>query len=396
MNDLQRAIQVLSTENFTCAVCRGNEIHTATARGVRPLLDWLDSGEDLRRASAADKVVGRATAFLYVLLGVSRVHARVMSTPAKEALTANGIDASCDLEVQGIINRRGDGPCPFEEAVLGITDPEDALAAIRKKQFFMRQPPEIQKLTAGKDFRMDRTGLSGSAIAIYDEMVLKCEELGREANTNLIMLRWLRGKVPVPQILHTEEQDGMLWLLMSRLPGSMACAGQWRSDPERMVTVLAEAMKCLWTIDISGCPVDERMDEKLRQAEQIVRCGQVNMELVDPDTFGKNGFSSPAALLQWLKDHRPEPDPVLSHGDYCLPNLFIDHWKFSGFLDLGRCGISDRWMDIAIFWRSLRDNFGGHYGEAVPGFDPDILFEKLGIPKDEARLRYYLLVDELF
>ena len=139
MKDLEQARKILTEGGYTCVLCQADSIHTATARGVRPLLDWLDSGLDLTGFSAADKVVGRATAFLYVLLGVQKVHALVMSTPAKEALLANGITASCDREVPGIINRRGDGPCPFEDAVLQITDPKDALTAIRKKQLLLLQ-----------------------------------------------------------------------------------------------------------------------------------------------------------------------------------------------------------------------------------------------------------------
>lgn len=139
MQDLEQARKILTEGGYTCVLCRDGSIHTATARGVRPLLDWLDSGLDLAGFSAADKVVGRATAFLYVLLGARKVHALVMSTPAKEALLANGITASCDREVPGIINRRGDGPCPFEDAVLQITDPKEALNAIRNKQLLLMQ-----------------------------------------------------------------------------------------------------------------------------------------------------------------------------------------------------------------------------------------------------------------
>ena len=188
MGDLHNARRRLTEGGYTCVLCRGNEFHTATARGVRPLLDWLDSGLDLRGFSAADKVVGRATAFLYVLLGVRAVHALVMSAPAREALQSNGIDASCDREVPGIINRRGDGPCPFEEAVLDINAPKLALTAIRKKQFQLRQPPQIAARTAGRDFRLDRTGCSGSAVAIYDDMVLKSEPISEESENQLAML----------------------------------------------------------------------------------------------------------------------------------------------------------------------------------------------------------------
>lgn len=396
MDDLKRAREVLAGGGYTCVLCRGEELYTATARGVRPLVDWLDSGLELRGFSAADKVVGRATAFLYVLLGVRAVHAQVMSTPAKQALEANGIAAFFDQEVPGIINRKGDGPCPFEDAVLGITDPAEALTAIRKKQFVMRQPPEITKYTAGKAFETDTTGLSGSTVAIYADMVLKSERVSGESEDHLAMLKWLDGRAPAPRVIESVERDGFRWTLMTRISGEMSCAKIWREDPNRLVRVLAEAMKLLWAVDISGCPVDQSAQTKLARARKIVEAGAVDMDLVDPETFGENGFPSPAALLNWLEAHKPEPDPVLSHGDFCLPNIFVDDWKLAGFLDLGRSGVGDRWNDIAICWRSLRDNFGGHYGEAVEGFDADVLFEALGVEKDEETLRYYLLMDELF
>ncbi len=396
MGDLERARQHLAQGGYTCVLCRGEVLHTALARGVKPLVDWLDSGLVLRGFSAADKVVGRATAFLYVLLGVRAVHALVMSTPARQALEASGILALCDREVPGIINRRGDGPCPFEEAVLGITDPGEALEAIRRKQFQMRQPARIAQYTAGKSFYLDRTGLSGSTVAIYDSMVLKCEQVSAESENQDAMLRWLAGKLPVPRIIHTMVHEGFRWTLMERISGEMSCAKRWREDPHRLVRVLARALQQLWAVDLADCPVDQRADAKLERAAQLVASGQVDLELADPATFGANGFSSPAALLAWLEENRPACEPVLTHGDLCLPNLFLEDWQFTGFLDLGRSGAGDRWTDIAILWRSLRDNFGGHYGNAVEGFHPDELFEVLGMEKDETKLNYYLLMDELF
>jgi len=396
MSDLQKAKELLSSGGYTCVLCRGEAVHTATARGVRPLVDWLDSGLELQGFCAADKVVGRATAFLYVLLGVAAVHARVMSTPAREALQAGGICASCDREVAGIINRRGDGPCPFEEAVLGITDAHEALLAIRKKQFSLRQPPMIARHTVGKDFRLDSTGLSGSTVAIYADIVVKAEPVSEESENHLAMLRWLEGRISAPRVLETISCEGFRWTVMTRISGEMSCAELYHSDPHRLVRVLAEAMNQLWTVDISDCPVDQTPEAKLARARTIVENGQVNMELVDPDTFGERGFASPAGLLSWLAAHIPACEPVLTHGDFCLPNLLLENWRFSGFLDLGRSGRGDKWTDIALLWRSLRDNFGGPYGDAVPGFLPDELFEVLGIEKDEQRLRYYLLMDELF
>lgn len=132
-NNLNKARSILESGDYTCVLCRDENIHTATERGVKPLLNWLDSGLDLKDYSAADRVVGRATAFLYCLLGVKEVYARVMSHPAAEVLKAGGITAEAGQLVDGIINRRGTGPCPFEAAVLDIQDPTEALNAIRRK-----------------------------------------------------------------------------------------------------------------------------------------------------------------------------------------------------------------------------------------------------------------------
>ena len=131
--DTQTAISVLNKESFTCVVCKGTLTHTATERGVKPLLTWLDNGIDLTGFCAADRVVGRATAFLYCLLDVKEVYARVMSQPAREVLESHGITAYTDKVVPGIINRRGTGPCPFEAAVMDISEAEEALLAIRAK-----------------------------------------------------------------------------------------------------------------------------------------------------------------------------------------------------------------------------------------------------------------------
>lgn len=137
--DLTNALALLDTGNYTCAVCREESTHTATERGVKPLLDWLDNGMDLRDFSAADRVVGRGAAFLYCLLGVKEVYARIMSRPAADVLTAHGIGCDAEKLVEGIINRKGTGPCPFEAAVMNITDATEALIAIRAKMAQMQK-----------------------------------------------------------------------------------------------------------------------------------------------------------------------------------------------------------------------------------------------------------------
>lgn len=138
MKDLQNAKKILEDGNFTCVLCSGDTVHTTAERGVKPLIRWLTEGTDLRNFSAADRVVGKATAYLYCLLGVKAVHSRVMSGAAARVLEENGIAASQDSLVENIINRQGTGICPFEETVWEIHDPHEALAAIRCKMEQMK------------------------------------------------------------------------------------------------------------------------------------------------------------------------------------------------------------------------------------------------------------------
>ncbi len=130
-SDLCRAQQLLEENAYTCVLCKGDMISTHTARGVHPLLELLDAGP-WPGCSAADKVVGKAAAFLYVLLGVRAVYAAVASEAAVGVLESYGIEIICQTKVPAIFNRTRSGLCPMETAVRTIEDPQAALAAIRE------------------------------------------------------------------------------------------------------------------------------------------------------------------------------------------------------------------------------------------------------------------------
>lgn len=117
----------------TCVLTNGRQVYTSTQRGVRPLLDFLDSGMSFSGFDAADKVVGKATALLYCLLDVRCVHALVISESALEVLESHGITVTWEQKVSQIRNRNNTGRCPMELATQHIHDPALALTAIRSK-----------------------------------------------------------------------------------------------------------------------------------------------------------------------------------------------------------------------------------------------------------------------
>ena len=130
--DLQKAKETLANSNYTCVLCLDGKTATSTQRGVKPLLNWLEAPELDKGFCAADKVVGKATAYLYSLLGAKAVYANIMSRAALEVLKKEGIAAAYGQLVPYIVNRKGDGMCPMEAATLAVHTPEEALAAVKK------------------------------------------------------------------------------------------------------------------------------------------------------------------------------------------------------------------------------------------------------------------------
>ncbi len=261
----------------------------------------------------------------------------------------------------------------------------------------MYLPSEIEKIIRNKPYTTDDIGQSGSKVLIFDDMVLKIRNESFENDNEVKLMKWLRDKVPSPEVICHIKENGTDYLLMSKIEGKMSCDKEYMRNPKKLMDILAESMKMLWSVDISDCPVNMNLDAKLKMAEYNVKNNLVDVENTQPGTFGANGFENPEKLLEWLKNNRPDEDVVLSHGDFCLPNILIENGTLSGFIDIGRMGISDRWNDIAICYRSLNDNYIGKYStEKYDNFNADYLFEALGIEKNEEKLRYYILMDELF
>ncbi|MCM1568540.1 MAG: aminoglycoside 3'-phosphotransferase [Roseburia sp.] len=258
-------------------------------------------------------------------------------------------------------------------------------------------PAQIGKIVSGEPYQVDSIGMSGSKVLIFSDKVLKVQDYNRDSENEYRMLTWLQGKLPVPEVIACGVMDKRLYLLMSKCSGEMACERKYMEQPEKLAGLLAEGLKRLWEVDISDCPVDARLQNKLARAAYYVEKGLVDMDYVEPETFGENGFKGPEELLQWLRDNRPKEEPVLSHGDFCLPNVFLSDGRVTGYLDLGGAGVADKWCDIALCYRSLSHNYSGKYGrQAYSGFDGQLLFRELGIEPDWEKIRYYILLDELF
>lgn len=260
----------------------------------------------------------------------------------------------------------------------------------------IRQIPASVAAVLGRQAgNTDGLGKSGAQVLLFDDYVLKIRPADSWDTLDVQILQWLAGKVPVPRVAAHEVLNGQDWLLMTRLRGQELCRPGVMSNPVLLLDCMAEALHALWSVPVEGCPFERTVADNLSHAEATILAGRFDSSDCEPETFGPGGFKDPKALLDWLKNNLPPQDRVVTHGDFCLPNLFTDGKRFTGFIDVGRTGAGDRWMDLALGWRSLKHNSDGHYGTIYPNIDSDDLFRAAGVPKDEEKLRYYILLDEL-
>ena len=130
----EEAKKTLGTDGITCIVLKdGAEPLISRIRGVRPVIQWIEEGADLKGAAVFDTIVGRAAGMMYALAGADFVYGRVMSRGGAAELEKAGIAHECGEQVEIIVNRQGTDMCPMEQSVAEITDPREALTALKAK-----------------------------------------------------------------------------------------------------------------------------------------------------------------------------------------------------------------------------------------------------------------------
>lgn len=127
--------------------------------------------------------------------------------------------------------------------------------------------------------------------------------LAKEAETAKLFERNGTGVEVVSYI--SDEKDYMV-----TRPAKGEDCTHYLDNPKKLCKVLAESMKFLHSKPIENIPVSSCM-------ETYADIGKIKH-----DTF--------------------------IHGDFCLPNIILDDWKFSTFIDVGLAGVGDRHIDI--YW----------------------------------------------
>lgn len=265
-----------------------------------------------------------------------------------------------------------------------------------------------EKLPAALAERLEQTQhvepvqISASGAAVYRivdglgatyYLKMASSDTGRELNDEAARTAWLAKRLPVPQVLFAGEDAARHYLLTAALDGidsATLATGYPGADMAQIARLLAEGLRQIHALPFADCPFDHRLARQIERARRRVESGAVDPSEFDEDWQGR----TPGDLFaEFLQSQPADEDLIFAHGDYCLPNILFDELetggRVSGFIDLGRAGVSDRYRDLALCRRSLIRNCGP---ASVPHF-----FAAYGLPQpDEAKLIFYRMMDEFF
>lgn len=132
MKDLELAKEVLAERELTLAIAKeGKVIFTSTDKGIKPMYTAvLELREELRGASVADKVIGRAAAILCKYADIKELYTMLISDEAIKVFENSNISFFYDESSPYIKNRDKTDMCPVEKLSQDLDSPEELIQKI--------------------------------------------------------------------------------------------------------------------------------------------------------------------------------------------------------------------------------------------------------------------------
>lgn len=207
------------------------------------------------------------------------------------------------------------------------------------------------------------------------------EKMTKEAE----IIKWLSVKISVPEFIWFEESNEYEFLLMSEIKGTPSYSILSEETIYTSLSKIAKAIKEFHAIDISNCPFDESMSTKMEFIERRIASNKVIIDNLGEENQKIGAIGLFKKIAEMSKNISEEF--VFTHGDFCMPNILMNNDEVSGFIDLGRAGVSDKYQDLALFARSMDYN----------GFNKDhikFFLDEYGLKEfDPVKAEFYKLMD---
>ena len=212
--------------------------------------------------------------------------------------------------------------------------------------------------------------------AVGDEPALADEEA---------RLRWAASRLPVPSVVAWGTEGDVEWLATCGLTGRDATSPELRRHPDRLLAALACGLRSLHATPFDGCPFRLTVEAAIAAVRRRVADGLAEHD----DLHEEYRHLSLAQAVARIEELAPvDEDLVLCHGDYCFPNVLVEDWAVTAYLDLGELAVADRWWDVAVASWSATWNLDD------PGAEQRFL-DAYGIEPDLRRIEFWRLVYDL-
>ena len=156
----------------------------------------------------------------------------------------------------------------------------------------------------------------------------------------------------VLEYFSTDEND---WLLTRAVSGEDCTHPDYLAEPKRLATLLGERLRELHSTDYSGCPIKDRMKTYEKTVEANRNKGLYDLSYL---TDSLKHMNADSAYLYFKENKQRLKSDTLIHGDFCLPNVMLNKWNLSGFIDVGGGGVGDRHVDLYWGVWTLKFNLG--------------------------------------
>jgi hypothetical protein len=135
--DLTLAKETLSKSDCSIVVIGNGKIwKKKTGEGIRPILETIDEmGGDINDSVIGDRILGKASALLCRYAKAKGVYSPQGTKTGIALLIMGRVPCQVDELIPQIMNRSGDGPCPFEKMLKDIDSPEEAYKILKEKVF---------------------------------------------------------------------------------------------------------------------------------------------------------------------------------------------------------------------------------------------------------------------
>lgn len=253
----------------------------------------------------------------------------------------------------------------------------------------------IENRFKGYKVTRDKTGMSPAEVykLTNKKEVLFLKRVGNIYNNTtydvkreFAIIKWLSQRINTPQIIEYEEDDFYHTLIMTEATGESLDEKISEYSLDKIIDIYVLSIKKLQSVNIESCPFDNSINSRLTELDYLLKN---NLADVDCSNWeADTEFEDPKDLFDFLIKNKPNEEFVFSHGDLCNTNIFIENGRIK-FIDLGRSGIADKWLDIAFCVREIKEL------NADKKFI-DLFFSKLGLVPDWEKIRYYILLDEMF